>query len=230
MNSQRDQPDFIADQIVKEYPTPAQPLRILDGVSVALKKGESLAVIGPSGSGKSTFLHIAGTLDQPTSGTVRLLGTDLNQIGPKQVAQFRNQHIGFVFQEHYLLPQLSALENVMIPLIAHPKSHGNTDFVKRGKELLDRVGLNDRMSHLPSQLSGGERQRVAVARALICQPALILADEPTGSLDPPNAEKIGSLLLDLQQSHQTMLICVTHSERLAEQFQRRVRLENGRFV
>lgn len=230
MNPPIDAFDFVADQIVKEYPTPSEPLRILDGVSVNLKRGENLAVIGPSGSGKSTFLHIAGTLDTPTSGTVTLLGTKLSAISPKQVAAFRNQHIGFVFQEHYLLPQLNTLENVMIPLIASANSASRLASVDRCKELLERVGLQDRMSHLPSQLSGGERQRVAVARALVCSPAIVLADEPTGSLDPPNAEKIGSLLLELQRSDQTMLICVTHSEKLANQFQRRVRLENGKFV
>jgi lipoprotein-releasing system ATP-binding protein len=230
MNPPTDSFDFVADQIVKEFPTPAEPLRILDGVSARLKRGENLVVLGPSGSGKSTFLHIAGTLDSPTSGNVTLLGTDLSTINAAQVAQFRNQQIGFVFQEHYLLPQLNALENVMIPLIAQGNSKRITSSVDRCKELLERVGLQDRMTHLPSQLSGGERQRVAVARALVCAPAIVLADEPTGSLDPTNAEKIGNLVLELQSLEQTMLICVTHSERLAEQFQRRVRLEQGKFV
>jgi lipoprotein-releasing system ATP-binding protein len=232
MNLQIEPVDFFADRIAKEYPTPGEPLRILDGVSVTLRRGQNLAVVGPSGSGKSTFLHIAGTLDTPSSGTVTLLGTDLCSLEPKKVASFRNQHIGFIFQEHYLLPQLSALENVLIPLVANTNSNrrSSRESADRGKELLERVGLQDRMRHLPSQLSGGERQRVAVARALVCQPELILADEPTGSLDPVNAEKIGALLLDLQQTDHSMLICVTHSDRLAGLFQSQVRLLNGKFV
>ena len=185
-------------------------------------------MVGPSGSGKSTFLHIAGTLDEPTAGTVTLFGTDLSQIPPPKIAAFRNQKIGFVFQEHYLLPQLSALENVLIPIVAQGRT--TRDSVERATMLLERVGLQDRRHHRPAQLSGGERQRVAFARALICSPVLVLADEPTGSLDPANAEKIGEVLLELQQADRAMLICVTHSERLASLFQKQVRLENGKFV
>ncbi len=220
--------DFVAAQIVKEFDTPTVPLRILAGVSMELNRGENIAVVGPSGSGKSTFLHIAGTLDEPTAGTVTLFGTDLSQIPAKKIAAFRNQKIGFVFQEHYLLPQLSALENVLIPIVA--QSTTSRDSVERATMLLERVGLQDRRHHRPAQLSGGERQRVAFARALICAPVLVLADEPTGSLDPANAEKIGEVLLELQQADQAMLICVTHSERLASLFQKQVRLENGKFV
>ncbi len=220
--------DFVAAQIVKEFDTPTVPLRILAGVSMELNRGENIAVLGPSGSGKSTFLHIAGTLDEPTAGTVTLFGTDLSQIPAKKIAAFRNQKIGFVFQEHYLLPQLSALENVLIPIVA--QSSTSRDSVERATMLLERVGLQDRRHHRPAQLSGGERQRVAFARALICAPVLVLADEPTGSLDPANAEKIGEVLLELQQADQAMLICVTHSERLASLFQKQVRLENGKFV
>ena len=220
--------DFVAENIVKEFETPSDPLRILDGVSAELNRGESLAVVGPSGSGKSTFLHIAGTLDQATSGSVSLLGSDLTQISPKDIAAFRNENIGFIFQEHHLLPQLSALENVLIPVVANGAT--NNEAVERAKMLLDRVGLADRFGHRPSALSGGERQRVAVARALIQAPALILADEPTGSLDPANAAKIGELLLDLQQQDKAILICVTHSGKLASMFQKQVRIENGKFV
>ena len=221
-------PDFVATDLVKEFETPSQPLRILDGVSAELNRGESLAVIGPSGSGKSTFLHIAGTLDSPTSGSVELEGNDLSQLAEKQLASFRNQNIGFVFQEHHLLPQLSALENVLIPIVAN----GETDdqSIEQAKSLLEKVGLSDRMTHRPGSLSGGERQRVAVARAMIRSPVLLLADEPTGSLDQANAHKIGELLLELQQEHNTILICVTHSEKLAKQFQNQVKLENGKFV
>ena len=221
-------PDFVARDLVKQFETATEPLRILDGVSVELDRGQNLAVVGDSGSGKSTFLHIAGTLDAPTSGSVELLGTDLGQLGERQLARFRNDNIGFVFQEHHLLPQLTALENVLIPVVAT----GSTDAssIDRAKMLLDTVGLSDRLTHRPAALSGGERQRVAVARALIRQPALLLADEPTGSLDNVNAEKVGRLLLDLQQQNNTILICVTHSSSLAALFQRQMKLVSGRFV
>jgi len=220
--------DFVAENIIKEFETPSEPLRILDGVSVELNRGENLAIVGPSGSGKSTFLHIAGTLDQATSGRMALLGTELNQIPENQLPPFRNQHVGFIFQEHHLLPQLSALENVLIPVLAT----GSTDSqsVERAKRLLEAVGLTDRASHRPAELSGGERQRVAVARALIRNPVMLLADEPTGNLDPANAERIGQLLLELQQQEHTILICVTHSSALAAMFQRSVCLESGKFT
>ena len=221
-------PDFIASNVVKEFATPTQPLRILDGVSVELDRGQNLAVVGVSGSGKSTFLHIAGTLDEPTTGSVELLGTDLGRLNESEMATFRNKNIGFVFQEHHLLPQLSALENVLIPVVAT----GSTDqaSIERAKMLLEKVGLSDRMTHRPAALSGGERQRVAVARALIREPALLLADEPTGSLDHDNAEKIGQLLLELQELNSTILICVTHSSSLAALFQNHMKLESGKFV
>jgi len=221
-------PDFFARDLVKEFETPSEPLRILDGVSVELNRGESLAVVGPSGSGKSTFLHIAGTLDSPNSGTVELAGTELSSLEGKALASFRNENIGFVFQEHHLLPQLSALENVLIPVVAQGITEKES--VERAKSLLEKVGLADRMSHRPAKLSGGERQRVAVARAMIQSPIMLLADEPTGSLDQANAEKIGQLLLELQQQHNTILISVTHSDKFANQFQKKVALENGKFV
>ena len=220
--------DFVATELVKDFETPGQPLRILDGVSSELNRGENLAVIGPSGSGKSTFLHIAGTLDSPTAGTVKLNGNDLGQLAEKDLAIFRNQNIGFIFQEHHLLPQLSALENVLIPILANGETDSQS--VEQAKSLLEKVGLADRMMHRPGSLSGGERQRVAVARAMIRSPVLLLADEPTGSLDQANAQKVGQLLLDLQQEHNSILICVTHSEKLAGLFQKQVRLENGKFV
>lgn len=221
-------PDFVARDLVKEFETPNNPLRILDGVSVELDHGQNLAIIGDSGSGKSTFLHIAGTLDSPSSGNVELLGTDLSQLDQSQLAQFRNDHIGFVFQEHHLLPQLTALENVLIPVVA--TGSADPPSIDRAKMLLQTVGLSDRMTHRPAALSGGERQRVAVARALIREPALLLADEPTGSLDKANAEKIGQLLLELQQQNDTILICVTHSSSLARLFQQTAKLENGKLV
>jgi lipoprotein-releasing system ATP-binding protein len=221
-------PDFSAQTIVKEFETPTEPLRILDGVTVELNRGQNLAVIGPSGSGKSTFLHIAGTLDAPTAGSVELLSTDLSTLEGDALASFRNENIGFIFQEHHLLPQLTALENVLIPVVAVGAT--NQESTERAKMLLEKVGLGDRMSHRPASLSGGERQRVAVARAIIQSPAMLLADEPTGSLDHANAEKIGQILLELQEEENTMLICVTHSSDLAGQFQSQVRLENGKFV
>jgi len=220
-------PDFIANQVVKEFATGNESLRILDGVNVELDRGQNLAIVGPSGSGKSTFLHLAGTLDRPTSGSINLMGTEVSSLTENQLPAFRNEQIGFVFQEHHLLPQLTALENVLLPTLATGKSsQAQRD---RASELLDQVGLADRAQHLPAALSGGERQRVAVARALINEPVLLLADEPTGSLDQENADKIGQLLLDLQSASNTILICVTHSDRLAQRFDRQVSLQNGKF-
>ena len=187
-----------------------------------------MAVIGDSGSGKSTFLHIAGTLDLPSSGNVSLMGSDFTELNENQLAQFRNENIGFIFQEHHLLPQLTALENVLLPMVATGETDSNS--IQRGKDLLDSVGLSDRLDHRPAALSGGERQRVAVARALIQEPILLLADEPTGSLDQANAEKTGQLLLDLQSQHNMILICVTHSSKLASVFQNQTRLVDGRFA
>ena len=219
---------FVATNIVKEFSTPDGPLRILDEVNIAMNRGENLAVTGPSGSGKSTFLHIAGTLDTPTSGSVVLDGQNPEGLREPELARYRNENIGFVFQDHHLLPQLTAIENVLVPAIA--SSRGTTGFLERAKDLLEAVGLADRMEHRPSRLSGGERQRVAVARSLICSPTLVLADEPTGSLDQNNAESIGALLIDIQKQNETILICVTHSEKLATLFQKRVELQDGKFV
>ena len=220
-------PDFVANSVTKEFETPTGPLRILDGISAELDRGQNMAVIGDSGSGKSTFLHIAGTLDSPSSGIVSLIGSNLTELDENQLARFRNENIGFIFQEHHLLPQLTALENVLLPMVAT----GATDqkSIQRGKDLLDSVGLSDRIDHRPAAMSGGERQRVAVARALIQEPILLLADEPTGSLDQANAEKTGQLLLELQDQHNMILICVTHSSKLASIFQNQTRLINGRF-
>jgi len=221
-------PDLIVAKVTKEYPTRGEPLRVLRGVSLELSAGENLAVLGPSGSGKSTLLQIIGTLDQATTGHVSLLGQDPSKLAEPQLADFRNRRIGFVFQEHHLLPQCSALENVLIPTLAAGKT--TPAAAERAKRLLERVGLQNRMEHRPAELSGGERQRVAVARALIQEPVLLLADEPTGSLDRTNATAIGRLLLELQQQEQTMLIVVTHSQELASLFQRRVELDDGRLV
>lgn len=220
-------PDFIATEIVKEFAAGDQSLRILDGVNVELDRGQNLAIVGPSGSGKSTFLHLAGTLDRPTSGSIQLMETKIDALHENQLPAFRNEQIGFIFQEHHLLPQLTALENVLLPTLATGKSAQPQN--ERAQELLEQVGLSDRVHHLPAALSGGERQRVAVARALINEPVLLLADEPTGSLDQENADKIGQLLLDLQTSSNAILICVTHSERLAKRFGQQARLQSGKF-
>lgn len=220
--------DFVAKDIVKEFQTPAQTLRILDGVSLELDRGDNVAIVGESGSGKSTFLHIVGTLDQPTSGSVELLGNETTTLTDQALAAHRNRNIGFVFQQHHLLPQLSALNNVLVPLLASGKPSDKQ--VERAKSLLESVGLADRMSHQPGVLSGGEQQRVAVARAMICDPVLILADEPTGSLDRANADALGELLLNVQSRTQAMLICVTHSAKLAGAFSKQMRLESGKFT
>ncbi|MDB4778063.1 ABC transporter ATP-binding protein [bacterium] len=220
-------PDFIAREIVKEFETLTGSLRILDGVNVELERGQNLAVVGPSGSGKSTFLHIAGSLDAPTGGSVILQNQNPANLNPKELAHFRNRHVGFVFQRHHLLPQLSALENVLIPVLAEGEVDEATTELAR--ELLEQVGLGDRADHRPGQLSGGECQRVAVARSLVRKPLLMLADEPTGSLDQKNAHVIGELLLRMQEQHNTILLCVTHSEALAEMFQAKVTLSDGKF-
>lgn len=219
-------PQLEVSKLSKEYPTPAEPLQILTDLNLSLSAGENLAIVGPSGSGKSTLLHILGTLDTPTSGSVTLDGTDPFSLSDKQLAKYRNENIGFVFQEHYLLPQLSVLENVLVPTLAQ----GNpTDVeIERARQLLDRVGLSDRLTHRPGELSGGERQRVAVARSLIMDPLLLLADEPTGSLDYNNAASVAELLIELQTTDKRMLVVVTHSGEIARLLQKQHVLEEGR--
>jgi lipoprotein-releasing system ATP-binding protein len=216
------------DKLCKEYPTPSGPLPVLRGISLELQSGEALAVMGPSGSGKSTLLHILGTLDQPTSGTVRLDGKDPFALSEPALADFRNRHIGFVFQDHHLLPQCSVLENVLIPTLVGESDRDGTE--KWARELLKLVGLSERLGHRPAELSGGERQRVAVARALVRRPVLLLADEPTGNLDRHNAQSVGQLLLDLHRQHQTALVVVTHSAELARSFPRQMEMNDGTLV
>lgn len=200
----------------KHYPTRTDPLRILNGISLELSAGDALSITGPSGSGKSTLLHIVGTLEPPTSGTIEVQGENPFQLSSKAIARYRNETIGFIFQEHHLLPHCSALENVLIPRLAHHKMDASSK--DRAQHLLDRVGLTDRRNHRPSELSGGERQRVAIARAMINEPALVLADEPTGNLDSQTADSIGDLLMELNQESLSTLIVVTHSETLAKRF------------
>ncbi len=196
---------------------------ILDGVTFSIKPGGKIAVTGPSGSGKTTLLNIAGGLDSPSSGTVKIDGKDLAGLSDSQLASVRNTRIGFVFQLHHLIPQCTAIENVMIPAIP-----AGPDIRDKAAGLLERVGLADRMNYMPAKLSGGERQRVAVARALINQPGLILADEPTGSLDSDGSRRLADLLLELVGENDVALVVVTHSEELAERMAVRYRLINGK--
>ena len=211
-------------QVAKQYPSPRGPLTVLSGVSLALKRGEAAAIMGPSGAGKSTLLYIAGGLEPPTAGAVTLDGTNPYQLGEKELASFRNRKIGFIFQDHCLLPQCSVLENVLIPTLVGDE---DADAPRRARELLDQVGLADRLDHRPAELSGGEKQRVALARALIRRPHLLLCDEPTGNLDEASAEMVADLLMELRARQQTMLIVVTHSAALAARFPLRYELRHA---
>ena len=219
---------LVVRNIAKSYPTPAEPLVVLQDVSLQMRGGESLAILGPSGSGKSTLLQILGTLDRPTAGAVLLDDCNPFALSEQALARFRNQKIGFIFQDHHLLPQLTVLENVLIPALATGRPDAATR--QRADRLLDRVGLSGRLTHLPGELSGGERERVAVARALLNRPALILADEPTGNLDRQTADAITALLIELQQEEHAILITVTHSQRRAEGMGQQQQLIDGRLA
>ncbi|HQX51575.1 MAG TPA: ABC transporter ATP-binding protein [Planctomycetaceae bacterium] len=211
--------------VSRTFETPQGPLPILKDISLRVVSGSAVAIRGPSGCGKSTLLYLAGTLDRPTSGLIEILGENPWRLSSGRLASFRNQYIGFIFQDHQLLPQCSVLENVLLPSLAGFGSEG--DVRGRANALLERVGLKDRLHQRPGRLSGGERQRVAVCRALIHQPSLLLADEPTGNLDPVTAEEIGSLLLEVAAENDTALLCVTHSDTLAAAFPHSITLENG---
>ena len=211
------------DNISKEYPTPAGPLRIVSDVSFELPQGSAVAIMGPSGSGKSTLLYMIGALEPPTSGTVTLDDQNPFLLDAKQLAAFRNQRIGFVFQDHCLLPQCSVIENVLTPTLV---AAANGTVTERAREILNRVGLGERFDHNPAQLSGGEKQRVALARALIMKPRLLLCDEPTGNLDQKSAEVVAGMLLDIHRQANTILIVVTHSADLASRFPQRFELKN----
>ena len=210
--------------VTKQYPSPRGPLIVLSGVSLALNRGEAAAIMGPSGSGKSTLLYIAGALEPPTAGTVTLGGVNPYTISEKELAAFRNQSIGFVFQDHCLLPQCSVLENVLVPTLV---ANDRAGYPARARELLRQVGLEDRLDHRPAELSGGEKQRVALARALILRPALLLCDEPTGNLDESSAEMVAALLLELHARQQTILIVVTHNPTLAARFPKQYELRHA---
>ena len=228
MNESKTAHHLVVSNLTKSFPGTTQTLKVLQDVSLELSAGDSVAIVGPSGSGKSTLLQILGTLDHPNTGTVSINGINPFELDENALAQFRNQHIGFVFQDHHLLPQLSVLENVLVPALALGKT--STDQVTHAHELIESVGLADRHDHLPSELSGGERERVAIARSLLMNPSLILADEPTGNLDRATAESISELLLELQQASGAILIAVTHSDALANAMKQRKELLDGQLV
>ena len=209
----------------------ADAFPVLDGIDLRVEAGESLSIVGPSGSGKSTLLNLIGGLDFPTTGQVLLEGKDLSRLSESELAHVRNRRVGFVFQAHHLLPQCTVLENVLVPtLVNADPSGGDQDATGRARRLLERVGLGHRLDRRPGQLSGGEKQRAAVVRALINRPGLLLADEPTGSLDRANSENLGRILADLNREEGVTLIVVTHSQGLASLMRRRFELNNGKLI
>jgi len=222
-------------ELTKEYPTARGPLRVLSDVAFDLNPGDAAAVMGPSGSGKSSLLYVLGGLEPPTSGTVTLDGRNPFALSAPELAAFRNQQIGFVFQDHCLLPQCTVLENVLVPTLVSPKPPPTPKATaeaeaERARQLVADVGLSDRIDHRPAALSGGERQRVALARALIRRPRLLLCDEPTGNLDHAAAEQVAGILLDLHRAGNTILLVVTHSTALAARFPIRFDLQDSRLV
>ena len=218
------------EDVHKQYEsTDREPVPVLRGISLTVRRGDSVAIVGPSGSGKSTLLNIIGSLDSTTRGSIRLDGQELANLSEQELATVRNKKIGFIFQSHHLLPQCSVLENVLVPTLAE-KGKAPANAVERAKQLLDQVGLEHRLTHRPAELSGGECQRVAVVRALINQPSIILADEPTGALDHSNAESLAELLVELNRGDRVTLIVVTHSVKLASQMRTKRQLKNGTFA
>jgi lipoprotein-releasing system ATP-binding protein len=212
--------------VVKRFRLGDETIEVLSGVNVALRPGDSLAVLGVSGAGKSTLLYVLGGLERPTAGEVRYGGRDLYGLPPDEIAEFRNRSLGFVFQSHHLLPEFDAEENVMMPcLLAGWTRRRARD---RARELLGEVGLSHRLHHVPGKLSGGERQRVAIARALVLGPAVVLADEPTGNLDPHTADEVVDMFLRLVAQAQTALVLVTHNEKLANRLAKKRYLVEGR--
>ena len=213
------------DSVTKSYDTEAGVVEVLRGISLVLGAGEALAVTGPSGSGKSTLLHLAATLEAPTSGSIRIGGEAAHDLPERELAAFRSRRVGLVFQDHYLLPQYTMLQNVLLPTVA--AGNGEDDAEGRARALLQKVGLGPRIDHRPAQLSGGERQRAAIVRALINRPNLLLCDEPTGNLDAETAGAVADLLLELHAEGDSALIVVTHSLELAARLPRRVELRGG---
>jgi lipoprotein-releasing system ATP-binding protein len=218
------------NNLSKEYPTPRGGLPILSGVTLKLRRGDAVSIMGPSGSGKSSFLYVVGALEPPTSGTVTLDGENPFAMPERELAAFRNQRIGFIFQDHCLLPQLTVLENVLTPTLVAASAKGNGGELERARELLEQVGLTERSEHRPAELSGGEKQRVALARALIRRPLLLLCDEPTGNLDHAAAATVAELLLELHRRQETILVVVTHSAELAAKFPVRYELQEQNLV
>jgi lipoprotein-releasing system ATP-binding protein len=212
--------------VSKHYPGPAGPIAVLSGIDLRLEAGDNVSIVGPSGSGKSTLLHILGALDPPSAGTVRFDGVDPYALDERSLAAFRNRQVGFVFQDHHLLPQCSVLENVLIPTLVATGTA--SAFQTRALELLEQVGLGHRLRHRPAELSGGERQRVAIARALVCHPQLVLCDEPTGNLDHEATQSVADLLLELHRLQRTILVVVTHNLDLARRFAATYRLADAR--
>ena len=213
------------DRVARSYDTEAGAVEVLRGISFSLDKGEAMAVTGPSGSGKSTLLHLAATLDTPSSGSIRIGGEAAHDLPERELAAFRSRRVGLVFQDHYLLPQYTMLQNVLLPTVAAGDGEGDTE--GRARTLLERVGLGARVDHRPAQLSGGERQRAAIVRAVINRPSLLLCDEPTGNLDGETAGSVADLLLELHGDEESALIVVTHSQELAARLPRRVELRSG---
>lgn len=215
-------------QLSKTYETPGEAIQVLDHLDLTLATGETAAIVGPSGSGKSTLLNLLGALDRPSSGSITIGDQDISTFSEEQAAAFRNHSLGFIFQQQHLLPQLNVLENVLVPRLSGDWQESAADTEKRALQLLENVGLSDRLHHLPWQLSGGEKLRAAVARALINRPKLILADEPTGSLDPASAENVADLLLALNRDHGVTLIVVTHNLAIAKRMGKTFELRNGK--
>lgn len=214
-------------QLAKTYPTARGPLPILADVSFSLSRGDAASIVGPSGSGKSTLLYIVGGLEPPSAGRVTLDGADPFALDERRQAAFRNSQVGFVFQDHLLLPQCTVLENVLVPtLVGAPDADG----MDRARALLQQVGLEDRLDHRPAELSGGERQRVALARALVRQPPLVVCDEPTGNLDRRSAEAVAALLFELHERQDNILLIVTHNPDLANRCPIRYRLDNQKLA
>jgi lipoprotein-releasing system ATP-binding protein len=214
-------------QVAKTYEAPGGPLKVLTEVTFTLRPGESAAIMGPSGSGKSSLLYVLGGLEPPTSGRVTLGGQNPYELDGDRLAAFRNRQVGFVFQDHCLLPQCTVIENVLVPTLVGEPDGGASD---RARALLDDVGLGERLDHRPAALSGGEKQRVALARALIREPQLLLCDEPTGNLDVDSADRVAELLIDLHRRQQTILVVVTHSTAFAERFVNRWRIDRGHLI
>jgi lipoprotein-releasing system ATP-binding protein len=215
---------IVAKDLYKSY----KKLQVLKGISLEIQKGEIVSVVGASGAGKSTLLHILGTLDSADAGEVQLLGQSLQKLSEKQITQFRNQHIGFIFQFHNLLPEFTALENVCMP--AWLAGQKNKESTYKALELLELLGLKERSTHFPSEMSGGEQQRVAVARALMNQPSVIFADEPSGNLDSANARELHQLFFTLRDKFQQTFVIVTHNQELADMADRKIELKDGKIL